>query len=134
MLARRNLEALLSQVEATWTQVGALRAQLRAMIDASGDEVPAQGAGGEYLDARGARELGLSRRAFLARAADGAFPTFRADGKRIVAKRADVIAWLESRRVNPKPKEPEAHEDVERRIEEMLEQGRLRPIPGGRPR
>lgn len=134
MLVRRNLEALLSQVEATCTQVGALRAQLRAMIEASGDDVPAHAAGAEYVDARAARELGLSRRAFFARAADGAFPTFRADGKRIVARRADIIAWLESRRVNPKQKESDECDDVDRQIEEMLETGRLRPVPGGRSR
>jgi hypothetical protein len=133
MVVRRNLEALLSQVEATWTQVGALRAQLHAMLEA-GDDVAPHGTGPEYVDARGARELGLSRRAFLARAADGAFPTFRPDGKRILARRADVVGWLESRRVTPKRKEADQCDDVDRRIEEMLETGRLRPIPGGRSR
>lgn len=77
----------------------------------------------------------MKRRAFLARAAAGAFPTFRPDEKRIVAKRADVVAWLESQRVSPKPPPMNAREpvdDVDEKIAELLDRGRLRPVPGGR--
>jgi hypothetical protein len=48
--------------------------------------------GGRYYDARTSP---LGRRAFLRLAREGAFPTFRA-GKKLLARRSDVHAWIEA--------------------------------------
>lgn len=50
-------------------------------------------------------ELGLARRAFTAAAARGDFPAFRVS-KRQTATKDDVLAWLKSRKVEPKVKTP----------------------------
>jgi hypothetical protein len=47
-------------------------------------------------------ELGLAPRAFTAAAARGDFPAFRVS-KRQTATKEDVLSWLKSRKVEPKP-------------------------------
>ena len=48
------------------------------------------------------RELGLSPRAFAAAASRSDFAAFRVS-KRLTATKADVLAWLKSRKVEPRP-------------------------------
>lgn len=59
---------------------------LRTRVDATPER------GERYYDARSAP---MGRRTFLRLARAGAFPTFRA-GRRLLARRADVHAWIEA--------------------------------------
>jgi hypothetical protein len=55
-----------------------------------------------FIDRRNCRkELGLPQRAFLS-AAGTDFPAFRV-ARRVTATKADVVAWLKTRSVQPKP-------------------------------
>lgn len=121
---QRALEALLSQLDA-------MRAQVSAMLEGLHDE--SQVRAPAYLDARSAEQLGLKRRAFLHYARAGAFPSFLRGNKR-VAKREDLVAWIESRSTQPPAPVEDTRDDVDAKIAALLERGRLRPVAGGRSR
>jgi excisionase family DNA binding protein len=62
---------------------------------------PQQGDAGEYVDARSAA---TGRKTFLRAAKAGAFPSYRV-GRRVLARKADVDAWIVSRKRAPRIRE-----------------------------
>lgn len=55
---------------------------------------------------------GLTRSRYLYAARRGAFPSSRV-GKRVIAKRSDVIGWIESKRQTPRASGPTLDLDAE---------------------
>jgi hypothetical protein len=114
------LEVLASAREA---EALALRAVADALVSvATPDE--------SVVDSRTAVAFGLTPGEFRAAVSRGELPASRI-GRRNVAKRADVLALLERRRVKPKAgpgAAGERHESVDEKIDRLLNAGRLRSV------
>jgi hypothetical protein len=91
-------------------RAAALEAIAHALLDlAALEREPEESAPSEVLiDRRNCeKELGLRPRTFLAAASDRDFPAFLV-ARRVTATKADVFAWLKTRRFEPKPPAPKS--------------------------
>ncbi len=85
----------------------------------------------EFVDAATVRHLGVSPRRFREAIAEGDLVGYRV-GKRLLARRADVVAFVERHPVtaNPRARVSEStNESVDAKIQNLLDAGRLRVIP-----
>lgn len=94
-------------------------ASIAALADAVAARVQ-RPAADDYVDARGS---GLGVRTFRRVAREGGFPVFQV-GKKWVARRRDVGAWIESQRVDFDRAAPAAADPFDR----ALADGRLRRV------
>lgn len=67
----------------------------KALADAEEDSADVIATDG-FIDRRTCAQLGIGPEEFATAAKNGAFPLFAVNGKRFVARRADVIAWVMS--------------------------------------
>ena len=117
MLDKKTSERLLAVLTDLAMEAG--RAAAREVLAERGE------APDEWIDKRSAKSLGLEPRAFLRLATAGAFPVSKVRRKTI-ARRADVVAYLEAQRVEPKPSDEQREADDP--IMQKVNEGRLRLV------
>ncbi len=104
--------------------------ELRQLVrDAVRAELGGAAGAVDVVDKHSAAALGLKSRQFVELARRGAFPSYRA-GRRVVAKRADVLSWLERQRAKPSKSDAPEAEPLDP-IRAGIEAGRLRVLSGG---
>jgi hypothetical protein len=87
----------------------------------------------DRVGAAEAARLGLGAKAFRRACRTGALRAERS-GRAFVARRADLVAFVESRRVVPRaaPAAETTAPDIRSAVLAEVARGRLRPLPGGR--